>query len=98
MMKRLLCCTVLLAALVVANCGDESTPAGECTSNTDCAQLGPNFVCDVINKACICVPECTNNCCGPDGCGGTCADNCGAGLACNAEQLSVRSGRSRLSG
>jgi len=34
----------------------------------------------------ICVPDCTDKACGPDGCGGVCGEECEAGFQCNAEQ------------
>ncbi len=34
----------------------------------------------------ICVPKCEGKVCGPDGCGGTCGEGCGADKTCNADQ------------
>lgn len=34
----------------------------------------------------ICVPQCDGKVCGPDGCGGTCGEGCGADKTCNADQ------------
>jgi hypothetical protein len=40
-----------------------------------------------------CTPDCTGKCCGPDGCGGTCPDNCPAGYRCNPQFCSCEPGR-----
>lgn len=34
----------------------------------------------------VCVPQCEGKVCGPDGCGGTCGEGCGADLACSEDQ------------
>ncbi len=57
--------------LVHCNGGD----GGGCKGEADC----PNgFYCDMTTHECVCSPQCTNKCCGPDGCDGdgTCSDNC----------------------
>jgi hypothetical protein len=40
-----------------------------------------------------CTPNCTGKCCGPDGCGGTCPDNCPAGYRCNTQFCTCEPGR-----
>ena len=36
----------------------------------------------------ICVPQCKDKICGPDGCGGECGSGCGKDMACSADQKS----------
>ena len=59
-------------------CGEK-----ECEADADCAE---GFFCDRSDWLCKllnCVPECAGKCCGSDGCGGTCPDNCPRGEICN---------------
>ncbi len=56
-----------------------------CSSDDDC--VDPTPVCDTQSGKCVeCVPDCTGVCCGDDGCGGTCEDNCAqTDRVCNEE-------------
>lgn len=56
-----------------------------CQRTADCQHLGANYYCDLNRGECVCAPQCTGKCCGDDGCGGTCPDNCSAGTACDQE-------------
>lgn len=54
-----------------------------CNSNADCPQ---DYYCDLTVHECkeeTCVADCTGKCCGGDGCGGTCPNNCPAGYTCD---------------
>lgn len=59
----------------------EECVAGAWQTLADCA--ASNQVC--VNGACEdpCQPDCTDVCCGDDGCGNQCPDNCQAGYTCN---------------
>ncbi len=56
-----------------------------CASDADCAE--PTPVCDPDTGRCVaCAPDCSGRCCGPDGCGGTCPDECAqTGQTCDQE-------------
>ena len=52
------------------------TSCGSCLESQTCSPLG---VCEE------CIPDCTGKCCGSDGCGGDCPDNCAvSGETCNS--------------
>ena len=52
-------------------------PDQGCASDADCSD--PTPICDLPSGLCVaCVPDCTGICCGDDGCGGNCSDNCDA--------------------
>ncbi len=58
-------------------------PDVQCYSNADCPE---NYYCDLTVHECkpeTCVPNCTGKCCGDDGCGGTCPNNCATGYTCD---------------
>ena len=60
------------------SCGEK-----ECETNNDCPE---DYYCvrtDWYCKPIECIPDCTGKCCGTDGCGGTCPDNCPRGELCN---------------
>ena len=54
-----------------------------CQSDADC--VDPTPVCDLDSGLCVdCVPDCIGKCCGQDGCGAACDDNCAdTGQTCN---------------
>ena len=58
-----------------ANC----TCVTGCTANSECEYLGQNYFCDLISHECQCYAQCSGKCCGDDGCGGTCSDDCPVG-------------------
>jgi len=58
-------------------------PDVQCTSDLDCPQ---GYYCDLELNECVeetCVPQCEGKCCGTNGCGGTCPNNCPGGYVCN---------------
>ncbi len=74
--------TVVTFGLALAHCGG-SDGSDHCTTNADCAKMGANFLCNLNNNTCECLPSCAGRCCGDDGCGDTCKDNCGEGMYCD---------------
>jgi hypothetical protein len=57
----------------------------ECSTDQECINLyGANYTCNQTSFECECNPDCTGKCCGDNGCGGTCQDNCTAPSTCNA--------------
>ncbi len=54
-----------------------------CQGPADCAPLGSNYFCNLATGECECTPQCTDRCCGDDGCGGTCPDACDTEQTCN---------------
>jgi len=66
--------------LVLAHCGDNGDPP-ECETNEDCLE---GFWCNRTTGTCDCIIDCTGKCCGDDGCGGTCPDQCQTGFTCNS--------------
>ena len=72
-----------------ASCADPSV--GTCTACANCAGgeccfgqccTGPQMYCDATTRSCRCKPSCDGKCAGPDGCGGTCPNNCGEFSVC----------------
>ena len=57
----------------------ECSGGSGCKNNDDCKA---NEVCNPSSGKCLCVPNCTDKCCGSDGCGGDCPDNCGDDHTC----------------
>jgi hypothetical protein len=56
----------------------------ECTTDQECVNLyGANYTCNLVSKECECNANCSGKCCGDDGCGATCPDNCTAPMTCN---------------
>ncbi len=59
----------------------------ECRTSNECMDLyGGDWFCDLTVHICkkeTCAPQCTGWCCGADGCGGTCPDDCPVGWDCN---------------
>jgi hypothetical protein len=57
----------------------------ECQTDADCQALTP--LCDPETNTCVaCVPDCAERCCGDDGCGGQCPDDCDqTGQACDPQ-------------
>ncbi len=83
----------LMVGLVGVGCGDDGPADVQCMNDGQCADLGPNFRCDLASNTCRCVPSCDGLCCGGDGCDGTCDDNCAAaGETCNAESCHCEGG------
>lgn len=77
-------CLLSLACLsfLLLNCNGEGEK--ECESIEDCrVAYGDNYVCDPSDWKCKCFPDCTDKCCGDDGCGGNCPDNCVDDLWCD---------------
>jgi hypothetical protein len=77
---------ISICVFVFWGCSDSAEPkeTPECVQNIDCADFGANWVCDTDIGKCECLPNCQDKCCGDDGCGNDCADNCVEGQACNA--------------
>ncbi|MBN2493012.1 MAG: hypothetical protein JXR96_00370 [Deltaproteobacteria bacterium] len=71
---------VVLVSAGIASCDDESTG---CATDSDCAGMGADWICDRSTGTCMCEPDCAGRCCGDDGCGGTCPDGCEEGRVCN---------------
>ncbi len=71
---------VLAVGMFLVHCG--SSEETGCSSQLDCLE---GEYCDVLTHECVCSPQCTGKCGGPDACGGTCADECQNGFACNAD-------------
>jgi hypothetical protein len=73
---------MLFWGLVMLHCGNGGP---ECQTDADCLQKhGAGWICDSEAGECVlCTPDCTGKCCGPNGCGGTCPDDCPTGYTCN---------------
>jgi hypothetical protein len=88
-MKRFLVCSVAVVAvlslgLVLLHCGGGGDDK-QCEQNDDCPQ---NYWCDRTVWECKpidCIPNCTNKCCGDDGCQGTCPNTCTGSTECNTQ-------------
>ncbi len=85
-LSKILSSTIALTAfgVVLTHCGGDDN-GNHCITNADCAQMGINFLCNLDNNTCECLPSCAGKCCGDDGCGGTCENICPAGQTCNAD-------------
>jgi len=62
----------------------------ECETNDDCPE---DYWCDRTDWTCRsfdCIPNCAGKCCGSDGCGGTCPNNCPAGFYCHLNSCECR--------
>jgi hypothetical protein len=68
-------------------CNQNSTLCMQgCCRTSQCAHLGPNYYCDLPTAECLCGPDCSDyKCCGDDGCGGTCPQECPPWLGCDLE-------------
>jgi hypothetical protein len=54
-----------------------------CTDSLVCAcRATDESLCTLVGEPCICIPQCEDRVCGPDGCGGTCG-TCDQGKICN---------------
>ena len=89
----LIAITVLCMGLAALNCGDNEDPK-ECETNEICIEKhGAGWWCDRTVWECKpCIPICEGKCCGGDGCGGTCTDNCTAPEFCNTQTCGCVSG------
>ena len=56
----------------------------ECVNDADCPE---GYHCNPILERCQrdCVPDCDGKCCGPDGCGGVCPDDCTGKESCDRD-------------
>ena len=70
----------------VDSCDKEGDKVGDC-------ECGCNADLSGCEDPCECTPECNSKCCGPDGCGATCPDNCPTGYVCNAQSCECESER-----
>ena len=63
---------------------------GQCSGDAatwmwaDDAGIGGDFILRARAEGTQCNPDCAGKCCGDDGCGGQCPDQCGDGFSCNA--------------
>jgi hypothetical protein len=86
MKKALLCFlaipALLFGGLALTHCGSGGP---ECETDADCLKKhGAGWICNLETEKCVeCAPSCTGKCCGPDGCGGTCPNNCTAPMTCD---------------
>lgn len=68
------------------SCGNRGDKARDC----ECGCDSKNSDC---RASCGCIPECRGSCCGPDGCGGDCLDNCTLpGQTCNTQTCTCEGG------
>ncbi|MBN2494805.1 MAG: hypothetical protein JXR96_09465 [Deltaproteobacteria bacterium] len=88
--------TVLAVGVLALNCGGGSDK--ECESAADCASHGENWYCDATTWTCKCRPDCEGFCCGDDGCGSTCPDNCTGGETCNETTCECEGGTTCTNG